>query len=362
MYRLETLSKEPIIERFESLSSIETGKKIKVGLILAEPYIIQDEIELEGQKIITYSGMIYEIWEKIKLINKLNVEEYPLNMNYSENILALQQGKIDILVGNVWIFEQRELAVDFTNPIFLSKFVIGYKPQRNIVQRYVDIIRENYLKHIVFIIILGFILGSLLYYVEPERGSRRAILTSISSLFGEAGYLFENSKLRYTGMIVAFTIMIIGFYYNIFLQASATSDVIQEQARLEINANNITQKYFIMSKYNNVSDVLKKFNIKYDIVNIRPENIAEYYLKHSDKYDGYINDYEIIKRDIINYDELVMSDDVFGYEENAFAVRNGDWKMAKNINTAISYLQNNDTIKKICEKYIDKKDVNLCIL
>lgn len=365
MYRLETLSNSPSIETFQNAmmsADAGSGKKLKVGLILAEPYIVQDIVEVEGQKIITYSGMLYEIWEKIKLISGLTVEEYPMSLNYGENILALQQGKVDILIGNIWIFQEREIAVDFTNPIFLSKFVIGYKPQKSVVRQYVDIIRTYYLKHIILIILLGIILGYLLYYVEPERGRRRAIFTSISSLFGEAGFLFENSRLRYSGMILAFGIMIIGFYYNIFLQASATSDVIKEQSRLEINAENLGQKYFIMSKANDVGEILKKFNVRYDVASIPPSEIAQYYLQHTDKYDGYISDYEQIKRDIIRFDELVMSGDIFGYEENAFAVRNGDWELAQKVNVAISTLQNNDTIKTICEKYVDKNDANLCVL
>ena len=44
----------------------------------------------------------------------------------------------------------------------------------------------------LIIIILGLLLGNLLYFFDKKRGYRRSLMTSIASLFGESGYLSER--------------------------------------------------------------------------------------------------------------------------------------------------------------------------
>ena len=51
-----------------------------------------------------------------------------------------------------------------------------------------------------------------MYYVEPKRGYKRAMFSSVASMFGEMGMISENTELRPLGVIVAFTIMTISFY------------------------------------------------------------------------------------------------------------------------------------------------------
>jgi ABC-type amino acid transport substrate-binding protein len=336
-----------------------TQKPLKVGLIVVEPYIIRHQFGIKS----TYSGLIYDIWQQIKTINNLDIEEeIPLEPDYDGALEKLDNGDIDILIGNMWVYEDRSLKALYTRPLFLSKIVIAYKPKKNKYEIYYELFKKNYLIPTIIIFIIGIILGSLLFYVEPERGRTRAIWTTMSSFLGEMGFLFEESKLRATGMIVAFIIALLAFYYSLFLQATTTSDVIHEVDKKELSIQNLRKKRFAMPKNFDIGNILQKYHINYDAVDVEPSKIAEYYLENTDKYDGYLSEYESIKNDIKNNSEIKMSSQIYGYEENTFAIKNNNYELLNKINYSISKLQKNDNIKHLCEKYFGDEDANLCVL
>ena len=106
-----------------------SNKKLRVGLIMANPYISKDRITTkEGKTKNYYSGMIYEIWTQIKYINNWEnkVTEIEYKPEYDTCVKAVKDNKVDIMVGNIWIFEERMKMVNFTRPLFLSKIVIAY--------------------------------------------------------------------------------------------------------------------------------------------------------------------------------------------------------------------------------------------
>jgi ABC-type amino acid transport substrate-binding protein len=368
----ERISKEKNMELKQNIPNefmkinkdIEKNKKYKVGLIIVPPYIIENTIPNidSNNNIKKYTGLIYDIWDNIKTMNNLEVEEISLKPDYEIAIDMLNNNKIDILIGNLWIFEERARLALYSRPLFLSKIVIAYKPERSNINLYFDLLKKNYLLPLLIIFIIGIILGSILYYVEPERGRTRAIWTTMSSFLGEMGYLFENSKLKPLGMIVAFIIGILAFYYSLFLQATTTSEIIYEREAKELNIKNLKNKKFIMPSNFDIGNILQKYHINYDTIDIEPDKIANYYLQNIDKYDGYLSEYELIKQDLKDHPELVMTKQSYGFEENTFAVKDGNWDLINKINYSISILQKNDSIKHLCEKYLGDKDSNLCVL
>ena len=75
--------------------------------------------------------MIYDIWTQIKYINNWadKVQEIDYEPDYDKCVAAVVKNKVDIMVGNIWIYEERMKMVNFSRPLFLSKIVIAYKPQ-----------------------------------------------------------------------------------------------------------------------------------------------------------------------------------------------------------------------------------------
>lgn len=354
-------------EWIKTKKNIDYKKHLKVGLITSDPYITRKSLDIvngndSSEKRVYYTGMLYEIWDKIKLMNNLDVEEIDYGLEYQKSIEDLKLGKIDILIGNIWVFEERANDALFTRPIFLSKIVIAHKPKRNKVELYWKLIKRDFLIPLFVIISIGIILGTILHYVEPERGRVRSVWTAMSSFLGEMGYLFENSRLRPAGMVVGMIIALLGYYYNLFLQASATSNVINETSTSELEIKNLANKRFAMPKTFDIGNILQKYHIDYDSVDVTADKIAEYYLENLDKYDGYLSEYELIKNDMRNHSEIKMSSHIYGYEENTFAISHKHPELLQKMNYSIAKLQKDDTIKHVCEKYLGDNDSNLCVL
>ncbi len=331
---------------------------------MIKPYITKDIIITKNRKRkIKYSGMLYEIWTQIKYINNWenNVKEIEYKPDYDKCIDAIVNKKVDIMVGNLWIFEQRMRLVDFTRPIFLSKIVIVYKP-KSMLKTYFNISFQHYIKPLLIIILIGLLFGFFLSKIEPKRGFKRSLLTSIATLFGEAGYLFERASLSLKGSIYVIIFMAIAYIITMVFQGIITTKILGVTNDNEINKNNIKNQKLLISNRLDIGEILSKYGIKYDSINIKIKDTPTYYLKNLSKYNGYLTEYEHTKIDKNKYPELVTTKDIFGYEENAFALRKGLHKLTNDINIAITVLQKTDKIQKICAKYISKNDSAMCIL
>lgn len=336
--------------------------KLKVGLIITEPYVIEEKVVINGEEKTTFSGVIYDIWTKIKELNNLDVEEISLGHKFSESVDKLINREIDLVIGNLWVFEDRARKIEYTRPVLLNKIMIAYKPKKSRIQVYYEIIKDMYALPLLTILAVAIVLGTLLYYFEPERGRTRAIWSTISSFLGEMGMLFENTRLRIGGMITAFTIAVIAFYYSLFLQAYATTEMVQKISQKELDERTIKGKFFAVPKGLSMGKVLSKYRIRSEEVEVLPEKMGEHYLKNTEKYDGYLTTYENMKKDIINHPELVMTEENFGYEETAFMVGKGNRQLLDLINISLTTLQEHNTIKDICAQYFGESDANLCVL
>jgi len=343
----------------------ELGKVITVGLLMVEPFVIRDVvIDTNGEEHVIFSGLVYDIWSRIKKINNWThrVKEIELDADYDKHVAAVSNGEIDILIGNIWIFESRMKLVDYSHSIFLSKLVATYKPAKSNLRMYIELSVANYLLPMVIIVIIGVILGSILHKFEPERGFARSVFTTTATFMGEAGFLFENSQLRVKGMIYVFIIMSFAYYFSLMLQAIITSEVIDLSKKNDINKTNIRGKHFAVAKIDNaIAEVFTKYGITYDNIDIPIKDMSDYYIDNILKYDGYLVEYEQTKLDVVKNTDLKVTS-TFGYEENAFCIRKGLWEFENHINIAITTLQTDDSINKICQKYLGADDAELCIL
>ena len=106
----------------------------------------------------------------------------------------------------------------YTNPIMLDLFKIAYYPKNTEISNYITLFKL-FIKPIISLILLGCILGYILYLVEPKRTKTKAIFGSLASLLGEMGRISDGTSLKIKGMIISFIIMVVSFYSVIFLQA-----------------------------------------------------------------------------------------------------------------------------------------------
>ena len=142
-----------------------------------------------------------------------------------------------------------------------------------------------------------------------------------------------------TNIILALSITLITFYYVMFLQAEITRELVVNSNIQQFNETNVKGKHFVVSYKSELNRIFSKYGILYDSVDLDPEEIANYYLKNTDKYDGYLASESIQRRDIKSSPEIIMSDYVFGYQESAFAFNFEKFDLVKRINLAIGNLQ-----------------------
>lgn len=90
-----------------------SGQDIRVGVIVAPPYVIKT-----GNK---YSGVAIDIWTLIA--SKANLQYHYIlhpNSNYNDAVNDVSLGKYDVLVGPISVTEQRIRQVDYTLPFYLD--------------------------------------------------------------------------------------------------------------------------------------------------------------------------------------------------------------------------------------------------
>ena len=199
-----------------------------------------------------YTGIVYDIWKSIKveLSRKYDFEEtFIKTLNYTKQLRRVQNGEFHLALTSLTTNARRSKMVNFTRPLFINQKSILTKPKQGYAEYMGKIAFNLFLPPLLLLIVFGIILGNVMYYVEPKRGYKRAMFSSVASMFGEMGMISENTELRPLGVIVAFTIMTISFYFSIFLQAATTEKLMEFKRDDEINADNIhTQSSYCMQK------------------------------------------------------------------------------------------------------------------
>ena len=170
----------------------QPGKKrvIKVLALVQAPYIYKKS----GK----YTGIVYDIWKSIKveLARKYDFEEtFIETLNYTKQLRRVQNGEFHLALTSLTTNAKRTKMINFTRPLFINQKSILTKPKQGYAEYMGKIAYKLFLPPLALLIILGIILGNLMYFVEPKRGYKRAIFSSIASMFGEMGFISENSKL-----------------------------------------------------------------------------------------------------------------------------------------------------------------------
>lgn len=330
---------------------------LKVGFLKIQPYVIEKK---DG----TYEGILYEMWKKIEKNLQLKTKEIFIeSISFNEEIMKMYDtNTYDVLIGPISIVKERMEKVNFSRPVMLNKTVIGYIPKQSFIVKFYRVLSRTLLIPLILLILIGLILGSLLYYFEPERGYKRSLMSSIASMYGEMGFVSENSTLRTSGIIVVFIIMFISFYSTIFLQAITTDRFITLSDRLEIDKNNIKGKRILTLKGSIYVPLFKnRFNVQVDELDVE-EEVVKKYIDKQNFYDGFVLDYESTKLFMDKYPNIVISKDNFGNDELAFAISKDKVQLNRLIDKEIVKMQDNYEIKRICNHYLDDEGVSNCDL
>lgn len=329
-------------------------KTIKVVIIEERPYYykIKDK----------YTGMLYKMWESIKdNLTGYNFEETIIKTkDYNKIVEEVEGGIYDIAVGNFSVFTSRLELVDFTRPLYINKVSVVYIPKLSNFQILYKLVKDNFLYPLLLILLLGFILGVLLYSVESFRGFKRSILTSISSLLGETGFLAENSRLSIISIIVVIIMMLISFFFVIYITALTTTDLITIKNKDVISKENIDGKVILAPQGYETVKYLEKFGAEIKFIDGDFDEILQYYIKNKELYSGVVMD--LLEAEVYaSYDKnLKINSEDFSYDEIAFPVSKKLDSLENDINISIAIEQDRFNLEEICNSYYGVDDSHLC--
>ena len=345
-------------------------RKIKVGVIVAAPYIYKTKV---GNNKYHFSGFFFDIWELIAKKTNLNCDYTVLKGSNYAKILKDYGDRYDVIIGDISNSAYRYQYVNFTNPIKLNKIGLARKKTFKPLTFLIRFVKSISIPLLVLVIV-GMILGLILWWADPDRtfiesemghelpnGWRKPLISTVASMFGEMGGVVERTNLSFISLITVLIIMVISYFSAIYFQAMTIGDMISFDSASVVQQKGIENVKLITIKGTSVARVVQSSGAEIEYLDKNKDELIEFYKKNTDKYDGFVLDYELMT-EIERSDPAIMIDShVFGYDDVQFAVSKKNYQLLSKINGAILELQSSLKIKDICSRYAGT-DATHCII
>lgn len=348
-----------------------TYRKINVGVIVRAPYIYRIKLKNNRNH---FSGFFFSIWELIAKKNKLEcVYTILKGANYAK-ILKDNGDKYDVIIGDISNSSYRYQYVNFTNPIKLNKIGLARKRTFKPLVFLIKFLKSITIP-LTILIIVGVILGLVLWYMDPDRtfienemgkklanGWRKPLISTVASMFGEMGGVVERTNLSVYSLLTVILIMVISYFSTIYFQAMTIGDMISFDNASVVEQKGVDNIKLLTIKGTSVARIVQSSgaNIEYIDKNSN-EELIKFYKENTDKYDGFVLDYEIMTDIQKNDPEIMIDPHVFGYDDVQFAVSKRNYQLLTKINKSILELQSSLKIKEICSRYAGT-DESQCII
>jgi len=353
-----------------------SGKKqIKVLIPLEPPYTFRSDAD--GQ----LDGYTIDFWNIVK--KKLEKKNYSFKdiivrtADFNKLIDEIAAGKYDISPFPFFPSAQREKKVNFSLPILYEKIVIVHRPiiMANNTHIILNYIFKTVLPCVVIILLLGLLLGNLLYFFDKKRGYRRSLMTSIASLFGESGFLSERwggrdgslleKHHRFSGIPIIILIFVISYFFSMGMQAYTTAQAVSLSNINRLSYDDLDGKTFVLPQGYSAAmgDSIKRFGGK--IVRGKGKVIDLYADVKKGKYDGLIIGLQRAKYDIKqnNIKGLMISTKLeLSLQTGNFALARHDLKLIEDVNRAILEAKETKEAEEACKVHQSPKNAFLCSL
>ena len=283
------------------------------------------------------------------------------------------RGEYDLVISNMQLTPQRVNLVNFSQMIIINKHTILHYPRLNFFKTIKRIVIDIALGPIFILLAIGILLGFILQMSEPNRyklsgvkqkyGLRRAITSVVASLFGESGFLTENTTLRYKGLLIVLFILMISFFSVMIIQAFVTKKVINLSDSMIYDKYNIKNKKILCPRGNATGIYIKRYGANVEYIDGTIAEVLKIYKENKDKYIGVALDYYDAIHHKDNNNNFVVSKSDFGYV-GAHYIGNKKYKtLIDDINDVLLDLQYNMDTYHICKEFMNSDDdTHLCNL
>ena len=350
-------------------------KQIKVVIPLEAPYTFISDADNE------VDGYTYDFWTIVK--EKLEKKNYSFDIktvrtaDFNKLIDEISKGKYDMGSFPFFPSAAREKKVNFSLPVLFEKVVIVHNPvimanNTNIILNY---LLKTVLPFMLIIIILGLLLGNLLYFFDKKRGYRRSLMTSIASLFGESGFLSERwggrdgslseKHHRFSGLPMIILIFVISYFFSMGMQAYTTAQAVSLSNIDKLTYDDIAGKTFVLPEgySSSMGDSIERLGG--NIIRGKGKVIDLYKDIQKGKYDGLIIGLQRAKYDIKNNNikDLMISNNLdLSMQTGNFAIGRKKTKLLEDLNRAILQAKETKEAEEACRVHQNAQNSFLCSL
>ena len=333
--------------------------------------IVTYEADAFGKK--SYSGIAWDIVEAVKKLPDFEKYRFeytfsePGYNNYNETVEWVSSGKYDLGLAVYMQNKTREHKINYTAPIMIDAFGLFHYQDTSVFDAFKDVLSQIG-GMVLTLFMLGIITGIILFIVDPQRSKAtniknrklffiRSIMTGISTFFGEAGFLFENSSSSIKGLIAVTTIMLLAVIFLQFMQAEITSLLIDRKMGKAITPQEIKsipaighEGYAHTTRWEENDGLVERYKMKNNT------ELLEIYKKNPDKYLGVILSY---------YDGYPFLDlhpgisaSTFGNTPVCMIYNPNKVRFGEDLNKGLLHIRATNELKKICRSYFRSSDPN----
>ena len=334
--------------------------------IVAHKYKKEGKTDYRGFSLDLFRQVIEEPRMKDKYIFDFEFMKNEGKINYQEIVEQVASGKYDIAIGGFINTAGREKIVDFTVPTKIDSTALFYVPDTSKTDINIQTIKEI-VQLISVAIMLGLIIGIIVFYFNPKRkflhlkhvrmaknGSfYRTIMTMIASMFGEMGYLSENSTPNLKGLIITATIMILAFLFVIFIQAKLTTSMLEERINRNLSLYSVTRGTILGHEGYALAKRFEELGGKVEYIKDADNGqLIDMYLKNRDKYIGvaisYCDGYPYLQV----YPQLSTS--LHDNHVSGFPVNQSKTNFLEDLNMGIMRMTSDQSLRALCKTYFGK--------
>lgn len=334
---------------------MENTQKLKVVVSQMPPFIMESNNK--------YSGFEIELWEMIAKEIGVNFEYK--KYNFQELIPMVSKKEADVAFASITVNEKREEIIDFSHSTFNSGLRILLAKNRkniNFGNTIKTLFKEGYkqfIKPLLVLLVIIFILGSVLFFVERNNGSisvsyfpgvLQATWIFLCSMLGLDGALFVYSVSSWIGRLIVSLGQLISLAFLGLFIGELTAFITTKKIRLNIEEPKDLKGKNVGTVQGTTSEaVLKKLGaIVFPFV-----TIEEAYKKlKKNQIDAIVFDAPILTyyslNDGSNWSEI--TGELFEKQEYGFVLQENSI-LRKDVNLAILTLRENGSYDSLYKKW-----------
>lgn len=328
-------------------------KVYRVGVSNYPPYGIIDEHQ--------FRGISVEVWKLLNRHLQLRYQFVPVGADIFKNVEAVKNGEIDVLVGPVTADFKRARLVQFTRPYALNHVGMAYSLEDVSFIKVLSSVLERVFSYSLLIAVFFILLyAHLMWYFERQlwvpgakgyiegmqhiiwmvllgKGAAPGIPTTTTGKFVHLVWISAGTVV----LSMLYAVIISAFQFSLDKSRYSNIETDITQKRVVSLAGGVGGYYAKAAGYGVI--YVNDYKTGMDMVLNKQ---ADYFAGYSASIYYYIREQKLTKK-------LALANKVLKTSMLSFALPMGSPLVAK-IDTELAFLEDNDLVTRVCEKYLDK--------